>query len=178
MTPTVLVVEDEVGIAEWMASNLRAAGYRVLAAGHGRGALREAQNHLPDIILLDLTLPDLDGTSVCELLHCLPSTRHTPVILISAPGDGLLPDQAMRAGACGQLSKPMSPEVLLDRVHQALAAAECATLVRRVLAEDQAGDAEVDSAELRDDSERRRPDLVGHASRDDWSRKATAAASE
>jgi DNA-binding response OmpR family regulator len=124
MPATILVVDDEPDMLELVAYALRLAGYDVLTAANGADALKGAQNRLPDLILLDLMLPDLDGLSVCELLHRLPSTSTIPVLVLTAMSGEELPTRVAQAGAVDCVRKPFQPRDLVLRIHQALAAAE------------------------------------------------------
>jgi DNA-binding response OmpR family regulator len=84
MTPRVLVVDDEADFLQLMEFNLSQMGFEVLGAADGMECLRKARAELPDVVLLDLMLPDLDGFSVCEILQAQPSTRDIPVIILTA----------------------------------------------------------------------------------------------
>ncbi len=91
MKPRVLIVDDEPDYLQLMQFNLLGQGFEVVGAGSGLQALQKARCESPDVILLDVMLPDLNGFAVCEILQALPSTRGTPVIVLSA-----LDAQAMR----------------------------------------------------------------------------------
>jgi two-component system alkaline phosphatase synthesis response regulator PhoP len=84
MATRILVVDDEQEFVDLLRYRYVERGYDILTAGNGLKALNMARVFLPDIILLDILLPDLDGLSVCEILRHQPSTMKTPVILISA----------------------------------------------------------------------------------------------
>lgn len=84
MKPKVLVVDDEPEFAALVSYHLELQGCQALVAGNGVEALHLARLHLPDVILLDLLLPDLDGFSVCQILQAQPSTREIPVFIVSA----------------------------------------------------------------------------------------------
>jgi DNA-binding response OmpR family regulator len=84
MTPHVLVVDDEADFLQLVEFNLSQMGFEVECAASGMEGLRKARAQLPDVILLDLMLPDLDGFSVCEILQAQPSTRDIPVIILTA----------------------------------------------------------------------------------------------
>ena len=113
MRHKILVVDDEPDIVELVAFNLEAAGYRVITATNGMEALNRARAILPDLIVLDLMLPELDGLSVCEILSRLPSTAPIPVIILTAwkgeisrmigleAGGGGLRDQAVQPARTG-----------------------------------------------------------------------------
>jgi DNA-binding response OmpR family regulator len=84
MTPRVLVVDDEADFLQLVEFNLSQMGFDVECAANGMEGLRKARAQLPDVILLDLMLPDLDGFSVCEILQAQLSTRDIPVIILTA----------------------------------------------------------------------------------------------
>jgi DNA-binding response OmpR family regulator len=86
MKAKVLVVDDEVDMLELLRDSFRAEGFDVRAAATGREALNEARCFLPDLIVLDLMLGELDGLSICEILRAQPSTKDIPVIVITAMG--------------------------------------------------------------------------------------------
>jgi two-component system alkaline phosphatase synthesis response regulator PhoP len=84
MKPRVLLVDDEPDFLELLEWNLRRRGYDVITAKAGLEALNKARRESPNVILLDLMLPDLDGFAVCEILSAQSSTRDMPVIILSA----------------------------------------------------------------------------------------------
>jgi len=118
MTPPlhVLLVEDHAPLREQVAAALRAAGYRVSEAADGRLALQQALEDLPDVLVLDLGLPGLDGLQVCARLR-QQAARHVPVLMLTARD--ALPDklQGFAAGTDDYLVKPFAPAELLARVH-------------------------------------------------------------
>ena len=83
MKPKVLVVDDDQEFVQLLEFNLEREGCEIFTATNGVQALNTARSSLPDVILLDLMLPDIDGFSVCEILHSQPSTREIPVIVLS-----------------------------------------------------------------------------------------------
>jgi CheY-like chemotaxis protein len=82
----VLIVDDEDDLRSVLDYNLKAAGYRTVQAATGSAALQRAATHKPDIILLDLNLPDLPGTEVCRQLKAAPSTESIPIVMLTARG--------------------------------------------------------------------------------------------
>jgi len=84
MKPKVLVVDDDSDFAELLSYQLGLQGCEIILAANGVEALSLARSQLPDVILLDLMLPDLDGFSVCQILQAQPSTREIPVFIVSA----------------------------------------------------------------------------------------------
>ena len=84
MKPRVLVVDDEPDYLALVEFNLSGQGFEVVRAENGLQALHKARCELPQVIVIDLMLPDLDGYSVCEILRAQPSTREVPIIILSA----------------------------------------------------------------------------------------------
>jgi len=114
---TVLVVDDEPQIVRALRINLAARGYRVLAAPDGTSALRIAADGKPDVIVLDLGLPDVDGTSVIEHLR---RWTAVPVIVLSARTDPADKVRALDAGADDYVTKPFGMDELLARLRAAV----------------------------------------------------------
>ena len=120
MTPKILVVDDEPDIVELISFNLKAEGYQIFTAATGPEALNQARAILPDLIVLDLMLPDLDGVAVCEILHRLPSTAPIPIIIVTAWSSELARIIGLEMGAEDYLTKPFSPRELVLRIKHAL----------------------------------------------------------
>jgi len=116
----ILVVDDERDVIELVGFNLRAAGYTVDSAETGLEALNKARSILPDLIILDLMLPELDGTSICEILRKLPSTRSIPVLMLTACASAAAKVVALKAGVDDFITKPFSPSELVARVGEVL----------------------------------------------------------
>ena len=115
-----LVVEDEPEIAELERYHLARAGHRVSTAANGWEALAHIRDDPPDLILLDLMLPDLDGFGVCEILRRDPATATTPVIIVSAWSSGDSRNLGLELGALDYVTKPFSPHELVARVNRIL----------------------------------------------------------
>ena len=118
---TVLVVEDELPILRFLRSTLQESGFRVIEAVDGRGALEAAASRKPDLVLLDLMLPDLDGL---EVLRRLRQWTAAPVIILSARGQEEDKIAGLDAGADDYLTKPFGVEELLARMRVAFRHAE------------------------------------------------------
>jgi two-component system KDP operon response regulator KdpE len=114
---TVLVVDDEPQIVRALRINLAARGYRVLVAPDGAGALRAAADGRPDVIVLDLGLPDLDGTAVIEHVR---RWSAVPIIVLSARTDAGDKVRALDAGADDYVTKPFGMDELLARLRAAV----------------------------------------------------------
>ena len=117
MPARILVVDDEPNIVAAMQPLLAARGYEVMVAMSGRAALEAVQRTPPDVIVLDLGLPDLDGVEVCRLLR---EESSIPIIILSARGAEADKVRALDAGADDYVTKPFGSEELLARVRAAL----------------------------------------------------------
>jgi two-component system phosphate regulon response regulator PhoB len=113
---SVLVVEDEEDIRELVSYNLLKEGYQVAGVASGEDALAAVEAKPPDLILLDLMLPGLDGMSVCRKLKGNPQTASIPVVMLTAKGEEADIVAGLNMGADDYVTKPFSPKVLLARV--------------------------------------------------------------
>jgi two-component system KDP operon response regulator KdpE len=113
----ILVVDDEPNILAAVAPLLRARGYDVSTAMSGKGAIEAVERETPDLVVLDLGLPDMDGVEVCRLLR---DGRATPIIVLSARGAERDKVAALDAGADDYVTKPFGTEELLARIRVAL----------------------------------------------------------
>ena len=111
--PLILVVEDDSSVKNLITTTLKTHDYRYLVAGNGETAILEASSHNPDIVLLDLGLPDIDGV---EVIRRIRSWSTMPIIVISARSEDTDKIDAMDAGADDYLTKPFSVEELLARL--------------------------------------------------------------
>jgi two-component system phosphate regulon response regulator PhoB len=116
----VLIVDDEADLAGLVEFNLRAAGLETGVAGSGEVALRMARHRIPDLVLLDLMLPDISGKEVCRRFRADPQLGHVPVVMLTARGDE--PDRVsgFEAGADDYVTKPFSVRELVLRVQAVL----------------------------------------------------------
>jgi DNA-binding response OmpR family regulator len=121
---TLLVIEDDPDIVELLRYNLEREGYRVLVATDGEHGLADAARHHPDLILLDLMLPGLDGLEVCRRLRVQDPTRAIPVLMLTAKGEETDVVIGLEMGADDYLTKPFSPRELLARVRALLRRAQ------------------------------------------------------
>ncbi|MCC2548411.1 response regulator transcription factor [Hymenobacter sp. BT175] len=118
-TPTaykILVVDDDPDIVELLEYNLRREGYTVSSAPNGRRALEMAAEVKPDIILLDVMMPQLDGIATCRLLREQPQFRDTYIIFLTARAEEFSEVAAFDAGADDFIAKPIKPRALLSRL--------------------------------------------------------------
>ncbi len=123
--PKVLVIDDEVEIVDGAVLRLHAAGLKTITANEGVSGLRCAREHQPDLILLDMRMPQLDGLHVLQELRGSVETRHIPVIMLSASlGDR---QRSLHAGARLFLAKPYDGSLLIDAVQQVITEARTGT---------------------------------------------------
>ncbi len=112
----ILVVDDEPDAVELIEFNLRNAGFEVITAADGAEALRKARATLPDLILLDVMLPEVDGLAVCKLLRHDPNTTAIPIIMLTAKAAEIDRVVGLELGADDYVTKPFSPRELVLRV--------------------------------------------------------------
>lgn len=118
--PYILSVDDEVDVTELIAFNLRQEKYEVATAEDGRTALALIAERRPDLLLLDLMLPDLDGFAICEILRRRAETADLPIVILSAWNEPDSRHLGLELGAIDFLNKPFSPRALTARVKELL----------------------------------------------------------
>jgi DNA-binding response OmpR family regulator len=123
----ILVVEDDLDLVELLRFNLSNAGFSVAVATDGAEALKKTRSQHPDLVLLDLMLPELDGFAVCEILRRDATTAGIPIIILTAMSGQLARLAGMGAGANDFLTKPFSPKQLLSRIENQLSRTPVAT---------------------------------------------------
>jgi DNA-binding response OmpR family regulator len=116
----ILVVDDEEQIRTVLRLILTRAGYEVREAEDGEIGLRRIQNDPPDLILLDVLMPGMDGFTVCRQVRAGSHTAHIPIFMLSAKTDPRSREEGIRAGASSYLTKPINFEQLLQNVAEAL----------------------------------------------------------
>jgi two-component system, OmpR family, alkaline phosphatase synthesis response regulator PhoP len=116
----ILVIDDEEDIVKLLEFNLRKQGYRVTSATSGERGLEISRSDLPDLVILDLMLPGMDGLDVCRALKADAATQHTHVVMLSARGHEADIIVGLELGADDYIVKPFSPRVLLARVKSVL----------------------------------------------------------
>lgn len=118
--PSVLVVDDERDLLSLVDFNLRAAGFETHLASTGAQALAELRRRVPDLVLLDLMLPDVPGTEICRQVKADPRTRHVPVVMLTARGEEVDRVVGFELGADDYVTKPFSVRELVLRVKAVL----------------------------------------------------------
>jgi two-component system alkaline phosphatase synthesis response regulator PhoP len=116
----ILVVDDEEDVLELVRYNLDKNGYRIEAATTGEDAIKKARTKLPDLIILDLMLPGIDGLEVCRKLKSDSKTQNIPIIMLTAKGEETDIVTGLELGADDYVTKPFSPKVLIARVRRIL----------------------------------------------------------
>jgi DNA-binding response OmpR family regulator len=120
MRKKILVVEDNTGLLELLRLNLKAAGFAVATAADGIEALKKAHSLSPDLVLLDLILPELDGFAVCETLRKGPATASIPIIVLTGLNNDSARGASLQAGTCDFVTKPVNPKHLVARIKELL----------------------------------------------------------
>ncbi len=112
----ILVVDDEVYILHILDFSLGAEGYEVITAADGEEAMRKARSEKPDLIVLDIMMPKVDGFEACRRLKADPETSPIPVILLTAKGREVDRQMGMEVGADDYIVKPFSPTRLIEKI--------------------------------------------------------------
>jgi two-component system alkaline phosphatase synthesis response regulator PhoP len=135
----ILIADDEPDILEIIQFNLQAEGYQVLTAKNGTDAIEKAKFYQPDLIILDIMMPEKSGIEVCKILRLQPAFSHTIIIFLTALSDETTEVKGLETGADDFITKPISPKVLLSKVN---------SLFRRINKDDtsllQIGDLQID----------------------------------
>jgi len=120
MAKKILLVDDEPHIITMLENRMKHAGYEVITACDGQDALTKAQKEKPDLIILDLMLPKLDGYKVCRMLKFDEKYKHIPIIMLSARAQEADKKMGETVGADGFVTKPFEPQVLLGKIKDLL----------------------------------------------------------
>lgn len=116
LTQKVLLVDDEVDILELLRYNLEREGFKVTTATNGRDALKLARSEKPDLIVLDIMMPGMDGVEVCNQLRAMPEFKHTLIAFLTARTEDYSQIAGFEAGADDYISKPVRPKVFVTKV--------------------------------------------------------------
>lgn len=119
-TPTILVIEDYSDTRELLATLLRRNGYNVIEAEDGVEGLLKASGTYPDLILMDLSLPAMDGVEAARRIHQMPKLSHTPIFAVSAYLTGAVKDDVRAAGCVETFPKPFDADLLLEKIRTTL----------------------------------------------------------
>jgi two-component system phosphate regulon response regulator PhoB len=126
MKPRILVVDDEPEAVELIEFNLKQSGYTVSTAGDGAEALKKARGQTPDLIVLDVMLPEMDGFEICKTLRLDPTTLRVPIIMVTAKAAEIDRVLGLELGADDYLTKPFSTRELLLRIKKILSRGQTA----------------------------------------------------
>ncbi|MCX5681674.1 MAG: response regulator [Candidatus Omnitrophica bacterium] len=116
----ILIVDDEADLVKMIALRLRQADFEVLVAYDGQEGLEKARKEVPDLILLDLMLPKLDGYKVCRLLKFDQKYKDIPIVILTARGEKSDEELVLEAGADAYITKPYQHEVMLAKINEFL----------------------------------------------------------
>ncbi|HWX19899.1 MAG TPA: response regulator [Candidatus Binatia bacterium] len=121
MRKKILIVEDNTELLELFRLNLKHAGFSVATATNGIEALKKARSVSPDLVVLDLVLPELDGFAVCETLRRDRATAALPILVVTGLTSEITRLAGLESGATDYVTKPVSPELLVSRIKLLLA---------------------------------------------------------
>lgn len=113
---TLLLVDDEPDILEFVGYNLKKEGYKVLTANNGADGLKVAKKEKPELILLDVMMPGMDGIETCDQLRKVPDLENTLIAFLTARGEDYSQVAGFDAGADDYITKPIKPKVLISRI--------------------------------------------------------------
>ncbi len=116
----ILVVDDEINITQILQFSIGAEGYEVITAQNGEEAIDKARREQPDLIILDIMMPRIDGYEACRILKANPMTKNIPVVLLTAKGRDIDKRLGQEVGAIDYIVKPFSPNKLIDKIHKLL----------------------------------------------------------
>jgi DNA-binding response OmpR family regulator len=121
MTKKILVVEDDPATLRLVDYSLKQEGYQVITASNGLDGIRKAIGESPDLLILDVMLPGMDGFEICYRLKSDPSTAKLPILMFSAKAQEIDKDTGIRVGADDYLTKPIAPSEIVSHVEKLLA---------------------------------------------------------
>jgi two-component system, OmpR family, alkaline phosphatase synthesis response regulator PhoP len=124
MAKKILIIEDDPAISRLVDYSLRHAGYEVITATNGLEGIRKAHNEAPDLIILDVMLPGMDGFEICARLRSEPDTAQQLILMFSAKAQEIDKNTGLKVGADDYLPKPAAPAEIVSRVAKLLARKE------------------------------------------------------
>lgn len=116
MAKRILIIEDEPEQIEMMRMRFEANGFEVISAPDGQSGVKKAMEACPDLIILDMIMPKLNGIEVCKKIKSCEQSKNIPVVIVSASGSKDLEEECRQAGADEVLRKPYDSRVLVERV--------------------------------------------------------------
>ncbi len=130
MEKKILVIEDDPATSRLVDYSLRHEGYQVISAFNGLEGIRKAKNEAPDLVILDVMLPGMDGFEICHRLRAEPATAQLPILMFSAKAQEIDKETGLKVGADGYLAKPAAPAEIVSQVGKLLAQKDRATTPR------------------------------------------------
>jgi DNA-binding response OmpR family regulator len=121
MAKKILIIEDDPAISRLVDYSLRHEGYEVITAANGLEGIRKAHNEAPDLIILDVMLPGMDGFEICHRLRSEPDTAQLLILMFSAKAQEIDKNTGLKVGADDYLPKPAAPAEIVSRVAKLLA---------------------------------------------------------
>ena len=112
----ILLVDDDIDILEIVGFNLEAEGYQILKASNGREAIQTAKTEIPNLIVLDVMMPEMDGIETCENIRKIPELQNTIVTFLTARGEDYSQVAGFDVGADDYITKPIKPKLLVSKV--------------------------------------------------------------
>ena len=113
---TLLLVDDEPDILEFVSYNLKKEGYKVFTASNGTEGVELAKKHKPNLVLLDVMMPGMDGIETCDIMRSIPELKNVIIAFLTARGEDYSQVAGFDAGADDYITKPIKPRVLLSRL--------------------------------------------------------------
>lgn len=117
---TILVVDDEPDIRELIEYNLKKEGYQIFTATNGKEAISQAKKNVPDLIVLDIMMPEMDGIEACRLMRAMPEFRNTFMVFLTARSEEYSEIAGFNVGADDYIAKPIKPRALVSRINAIL----------------------------------------------------------
>lgn len=116
----ILIVDDEPDIRELIEYNLKKEGYQVIVAENGLEAIAQAKKHLPQLILLDIMMPKMDGIETCRMIRSFPEFKETFIVFLTARAEEYSEVSGFDVGADDYIAKPVKPRILMSRINALL----------------------------------------------------------
>jgi DNA-binding response OmpR family regulator len=121
MGKKILVIEDDPATSRLVDYSLRHEGYQVITCSNGLEGIRKVHSESPDLVILDVMLPGMDGFEICHRLRSEPATAGLPILMLSAKAQEIDKDTGIKVGADDYLTKPSAPAEIISRVEKLLA---------------------------------------------------------
>lgn len=118
--PKIMVIDDEPDIVKLVKISLEMANFEVIEATSGKQALEKVREVVPDLFLLDIMMPEMNGYEVCEKLKQDPTTKNVPIVMLTAKGQKGDAEQGLRVGADDYIIKPFDPYELGEQIYEIL----------------------------------------------------------